>query len=72
MGAGGSRRPLDLGAGVGSSHLMLVTGTHLCQESGEMKELCALARRVRNERHRGKIHWERCLHKTPRSLSGIF
>lgn len=46
VGAWGGRRALDLGASVESSHLMPVAGVHFCQESGEMQELCALARRA--------------------------
>lgn len=39
----GSRRALDLGASSRSSHLLLAASRHLCQDSRERKELCALA-----------------------------
>lgn len=42
--AWGSRRALDLGASSRSSHPLLAASRHLCQDSRERKELCALAR----------------------------
>lgn len=35
-----SRRPLDLGAGAGSSHLTRVAVVHLCQEQGNERAVC--------------------------------